>query len=340
LKKLKKNYFYGFGLFTGNLTHHEMDSDSLNESSDDSSEDTTDDSDKENLEYSDSDDEESIEMDSSPESPESVKTPKNPEKSESVKIPKSLENSESVTPQETLGTSKTTKITCQQPSETCERTEIIFPKTPEITKVTKMVYPGAAGTSETVVYNPESPGKRPVNPYNPVPGPSKRSRKHNLKHKKEKVSESSEEFDSESKRFKEEPMDDDDNLYFDEPEQNMTTGDLLNVSMVPKDFNKEIINYRECVRKTVDGNWQCLLCFRQAKKTNNIIDHVKTHNYRCQNCGKCFSGRQASKCLKQHIESCLRKRKGPPICDYCGKKFDWMSRMKIHMTTCKQRPKY
>jgi hypothetical protein len=121
----------------------------------------------------------------------------------------------------------------------------------------------------------------------------------------------------------------------------MTTGDD------PLEFNHfnttaaaEKIDYRECVRKTVDGNWQCLLCFRQTQKPNNIIRHVETHNYSCNLCGRCFSGRKAGFALKRHLVACKGgkySKKAKLTCQYCEKTFKFKSRKSRHMLTCLKR---
>jgi hypothetical protein len=102
---------------------------------------------------------------------------------------------------------------------------------------------------------------------------------------------------------------------------------------------EEKIDYKTVIRKTVDGNWQCLLCFKQTKKTNEIICHVNSHNNACKLCGKCFAGRNSHCYLKKHLQTCSKSKLKPPnFCDFCGKDFKFKCYMQRHMKSCLSRP--
>jgi hypothetical protein len=198
--------------------------------------------------------------------------------------------------------------------------------TPKIREMVTLPYPaGVPGTSKT--------GLRPLELVSePVlTRPSKRSRKQKLEVKEELLDEPPKEpsiTDSDTDSESEVPFEPkDDFLYFDDPV------DPLDIS---NRFTSEKIDHRECVRKTVDGMWQCLLCFRQTKRAHELIQHVNTHNYRCDKCGKCFAGRSGGQRLKHHRLTCMRI-KPSHFCKWCGKAFKWKSQMKRHRKCCLKR---
>jgi hypothetical protein len=271
----------------------------------------------------DSDDEGSS-IDGGPEEPNQEKqTTKIPGKS-TTKI---LEKSE-----KTLETPKTPGIV--RPG----RKEIMFPKTPERPKVTKIVFPSGVvpGTSERAKKRPlvaAQISEKTVSRY------VKRPRKTSFVVKQEPSDEYSEDDDESSKADSESELDPDSDNPDQEDPYNPLVVDFPHFQ--PKVF-MEKLDTRDCVRKISNGLWQCLLCFRQMKKCCEMLGHIETHTG-CHNCGKCFAGRNSSTSLKRHLKVCLRKmeKKAKPlkICDYCGKGFQFKSRLALHLKECKRRPR-
>jgi ribosomal protein L37E len=94
--------------------------------------------------------------------------------------------------------------------------------------------------------------------------------------------------------------------------------------------------FKDCFRRTVIWEWQCLLCFQQCQTRKSAIGHFKSH-LSCDQCGKNFAGGNAANNLKCHKRKCHEPQQ--TTCQFCKLVYKSPRHMSYHLKQCASKPK-